>query len=122
MADIKNREERRGRRHERVRKTVSGTAERPRLVIYRSTKHLYAQLVNDTDSKTITGVSTLTPTLKEKCAAAKPAEAAREVGLAIAEAAKKHNITKVVFDRGGYPYVGKVKILADAAREGGLQF
>src|SRR5205085_1047681 len=110
------------RRHARVRRKISGTAERPRLVFFKSAKHIYAQLVNDAEDRTITGVSTLSPSLKEKCAKAPGIECAKMVGAAIAQLAQEKNITQVVFDRGGFAYVGKVKILADAARENGLKF
>lgn len=110
-----NRTERRVRRHLRVRKKVSGTAERPRLVVYRSLKHMTAQLVDDTQGRTLMTVTDgkLTGTKSERSAA---------VGRAIAERAKEAGITKVVFDRAGYQYHGRVKAVADGAREGGLEF
>ena len=105
----KTREERRYRRHLRVRKRVSGTAERPRLVVFRSIKHIYVQLVDDNRGATILGVSDDSEglTLDGKGKVAK---------------AKAQGITKVVFDRGGYRYHGRVQAVADGAREGGLEF
>lgn len=118
----KKRLDSRVRRHDRVRKKVAGTAERPRLVVFRSAKHIYAQLVNDTDSKTITGVSSLSPDLKEKCAKANGMETAKIIGEAIAAKAAEQKIEQVVYDRAGFGYVGRIKAVADAAREKGLKF
>jgi large subunit ribosomal protein L18 len=118
----KKRLDSRVRRHERVRKKVTGTAERPRLVVFRSAKHIYAQLVNDLEQKTITGVSSLSPELKEKCAKANGIETAKIVGEAIAAKASEKKITQVVYDRGGFGYVGRIKAVAEAAREKGLKF
>lgn len=110
------------RRKKHVSKTVRGTPERPRLVIYRSNKHVYAQIVDDLNQLTITGCSTLTPALKEKVAAVKgKLEEGKMVGKHIAELAKGKGIEKVCFDRNGCRYHGRVKALADGAREGGLQ-
>jgi large subunit ribosomal protein L18 len=103
-------------RHLRVRKKVSGTADRPRLVVFRSDKHIYAQLVDDDAGRTIATVSTL------KVGSGKKSEKASEVGKQVAEIAKDRGITRVVFDRGGYKYHGRVKAVADGAREGGLEF
>jgi large subunit ribosomal protein L18 len=103
-------------RHMRVRKKVAGTAERPRLVVFRSDKHIYAQLVDDDAGRTIATVSTL------KVGSGKKSEKASEVGKQVAEIAKDKGITRVVFDRGGYKYHGRVKAVADGAREGGLEF
>lgn len=116
---------RRKRRHLRVRKKVMGTPERPRLVVFKSNRHLYAQLVIDYPfgpCKILTGASTLSPEIRDKIENLKGVEKAREVGKLIAERAKKLGITKVVFDRAGYKYHGKVKALAEGAREGGLEF
>ncbi|MFN2567074.1 MAG: 50S ribosomal protein L18 [Gemmatimonadaceae bacterium] len=110
------REAQRHRRHLRVRKKVSGTAERPRLVVFRSDKHIYAQLVDDDTGRTIATVSSL------KVADGKKSEKAAEVGKQVAVIAKDKGITRVVFDRGGYKYHGRVKAVADGAREGGLEF
>ena len=112
----KNRQDRRYRRHLRVRKKVSGTAGRPRLVVYRSLKHIYAQLVDDSGAKTLMTVSDL------KIEQGKKAERSTAVGKALAAAAKKAGITRVVFDRAGYKFHGRVKAVADGAREGGLEF
>jgi ribosomal protein L18, bacterial type len=100
----------------RVRKRVEGTAERPRLVVYRSLKHIYAQIVDDASQRTLLTVSDLTNGEGRK------AERALVVGKALAERAKAAGITRVVFDRAGYKYHGRVKAVADGAREGGLEF
>ncbi len=112
----KTRAEKRFRRHLRVRKKVVGTAERPRLVVYRSLKHIYAQLVDDTAGRTLVTVSSL------KVSDGKKTAKAAEVGKQVAAVAKDKGITRVVFDRGGYKYHGRVKAVADGAREGGLEF
>ena len=112
----KSRAERRERRHLRVRSKVAGTAERPRLVVYRSLKHIYAQLVDDARQRTLMTVSDLT------VESGKKSERATEVGKTIAQKAKAAGITQVVFDRAGYRYHGRIKAVADGAREGGLEF
>jgi large subunit ribosomal protein L18 len=112
----KTREERRTRRHLRVRKKVMGTPERPRLVVYRSLKHIYAQLVDDVAQRTLATVSS------RAVGEGKKTEKATAVGKALAERAKSTGITRVVFDRAGYKYHGRVKAVADGAREGGLDF
>ena len=122
MSVSKKRLDARVRRHLRVRRKISGTAERPRLVVFKSAKHMYAQIINDEENKTITGVSTLSPSLKEQCAKMKGLECAKLIGEQIAVAALEKKITQVVFDRGGFKYMGKVKVLADAARAKGLKF
>jgi len=106
-----------------VRKRISGTPERPRLVVYRSLKHIYAQLVDDVHHRSLLAVSSLSPQVRQKredvtgkCALG------REVGLLLAEEARKAQISGVVFDRAGYLYHGRVKAVADGAREGGLKF
>ncbi len=111
----KSREEKRVRRHLRVRKKVTGTADRPRLVVYRSLKHIYAQLVNDVDGRTLL-------TVTDSALEGKKTERSAEVGKRLAQRAKDAGIEKVVFDRGGYKYHGRVKAVADGAREGGLEF
>jgi large subunit ribosomal protein L18 len=111
----RSREGLRTRRHFRVRKKVNGTSERPRLVIYRSLKHIYAQLVDDVAQRTLM-------TVTDSGAEGKKTEKSTEVGKRIAQKAKEAGITKVVFDRGGYKYHGRVKAVADGAREGGLEF
>jgi large subunit ribosomal protein L18 len=108
----------RERRHRRVRGKVSGTAERPRLVVYRSNRGIFAQLVDDGSGRTLASASWTTVGSK----APKKAEQAGEVGKALAAAAKSAGIDHCVFDRGGYLYHGRVKALAEGAREGGLQF
>ena len=112
--------ETRQRVHKRIREKLRGTAERPRLNVYRSLNHIYAQLIDDAEGKTLVSAST-----REKGATSKTGgnvAAAKAVGKTLAERARQKNIAKVVFDRGGYLYHGRVKALADAAREAGLQF
>lgn len=112
----------RKRRHLRVRKRVFGTAERPRLNIFRSLKHIYAQIINDEIGTTLVAASSLDPELRNRLPRGGNIEAAREVGKLVAKRALAKNITKVVFDRGGYKYHGRVAALAEAAREEGLEF
>ena len=112
----------RKRRHRRVRKKISGTKERPRLNVFRSLKHIYAQLVDDTKGHVLASVSTLSPDIRNRIKSGKNIEAAKLVGKAIAEKAKNLGIEKVVFDKSGYKYHGRIKALADAARENGLIF
>ncbi len=111
------------RRHQRLRKRVEGTAERPRLSVFRSNKYLYAQVIDDLTGNTVTAASTLQKTLSGelggKCS---NLAAAKLLGKTIAERAKEKGIAKVSFDRGGYKYHGRIKALADAAREAGLEF
>lgn len=118
-----SRNERRTVRHWRIRAHVNGTAERPRLAVFRSNKYLYAQVIDDASGKTIAAASSLQKDLRTqlggKCA---NLDAAKLVGQTVASRAKEKGITKVCFDRGGYQYHGRVKALADAAREGGLEF
>ncbi|QIA28036.1 50S ribosomal protein L18 [Thermaerobacter sp. PB12/4term] len=119
----KTREEARDRRHRRVRKKVLGTAERPRLNVFRSLKHIYAQVIDDEAGVTLVAASTVEPELREAVGGyGGNVEAAKVVGRAIAQRALARGITKVVFDRGGYKYHGRVKALAEAAREAGLDF
>ena len=113
---------RRRRRHRHVRRTVFGTPDRPRLVVYRSEKHTYCQIVDDTEGRTLAAASTLTPSVREQTAEAKPTSAAALVGARIAELAAERGITRVAFDRGARRYHGRVKALAEAARKGGLKF
>ncbi|MDY6804664.1 MAG: 50S ribosomal protein L18 [Cyanobacteriota bacterium] len=110
------------RRHRRVRNKVSGTAERPRLAVFRANAHIYAQLIDDTNHHTLVAASTLEPELKSKLKSGSTCEAAREVGKLIAQRGKEKDISLVVFDRGGNIYHGRVKALAEAAREEGLDF
>lgn len=110
------------RKHIRVRKKVVGTSERPRLNVYRSLSNIYAQVIDDTTGKTLVAASTLDSDLKGKIRYGGNKEAAKEVGKLVAQKAVKSGITKVVFDRGGYIYHGRIKELAEAAREAGLEF
>jgi large subunit ribosomal protein L18 len=108
------------RRHKRVRKQIIGTPDRPRLSVFRSARHIYAQIVDDTSGRTLVAASTLDTTLK---AARDPKKArAKQVGSLIAERAKGAGVSKVAFDRGGFAYHGRVAQLAEGAREGGLEF
>ncbi len=116
MAIPRSKTEKRARRHLRVRKKVSGTTDRPRLVVYRSLKHIYAQLVDDVSGHTIMTLSDLT------IESGKKLERAAAVGKALAARAKEKGFARVVFDRAGYRYHGRVKAVADGAREGGLEF
>jgi len=110
------------RRHIRVRKQVFGNTERPRLNVFKSLTGIYAQIIDDMDGNTIVSASTVDKELREKVKGMKKTEQAKAVGQAIAERAKSKGISSVVFDRGGFRYTGRVKALADGAREGGLQF
>ena len=112
----------RKRRHRRVRTKVSGTPERPRLNVFRSSKHIYAQVIDDLSGNTMAFASSLDPQLRADMAYGGNKEAARKVGKLIAERAIDRGINSVVFDRGGYLYHGRVKELAEGAREGGLHF
>ena len=109
-------------RKERIRKKVAGSTERPRLTIYKSLKHLHAQVVVDSSGRTLVSASTLSKELKGKLDEGDKKAAAKQVGLLIAEKCKGAKIEKVVFDRNGFPYHGRVAAIADGAREGGLQF
>jgi large subunit ribosomal protein L18 len=114
----------RGRIHSRIRKKLQGTTERPRLNVYRSTNHLYVQIIDDLKGSTLISANTLEfgEAKEGKRPTGGNVSAAKQLGKSIAERAKEKGITKVVFDRGGYLYHGRVKALADAAREGGLEF
>lgn len=114
-----DRKKERTRRHLRVRRKISGTAEKPRLCIYKSNKNIYVQVIDDVAGNTLVSASTLDKEVKTKSA---NIQAAKEVGTLIAKRATAKNIKTVVFDRGGYIYHGVVKELAEAAREGGLEF
>lgn len=122
MATNKSRLEARSRRHARVRKKVHGTAERPRLCVYRSLQEIYAQVIDDEAGNTLISASSIDHELRPQTTGLKKSEQARLVGKAVAERARAKGIKTVVFDRGGYRYIGRVKALADAAREGGLDF
>ncbi|MBC7225637.1 MAG: 50S ribosomal protein L18 [Thermoflexales bacterium] len=110
------------RRRKHVRKKVFGTPERPRLNVFRSLRHIYAQVIDDTVGHTLVSASTLDPEVREQIAGLKKTEQARVVGKVLAARALARGVTKVAFDRAGYKYHGRVKALADAAREGGLDF
>jgi large subunit ribosomal protein L18 len=122
MINKQNRNEIRLRKHLRVRKKVNGTQERPRMNVFRSLNNIYAQIIDDTTGNTLVSASTLDAAIKGKVANAGNKEAAKEVGKLIASKAIDKGIKQVVFDRGGYIYHGRVKELADAAREAGLDF
>ena len=113
--------EKRGHVHERIRKKLQGSAERPRLNVYRSLNHIYVQVIDDLEGKTLVSANSAEGTKESRTSGGNLA-AAKTVGKTIAERAKAKGINQVVFDRGGYIYHGRVKALADAAREAGLQF
>jgi len=117
-----SRQEARARRHRRLRCKVSGTAERPRLAVFRSAQHLYVQVIDDTRHHTLASASTLSPAFRETAQKAANVAGAAALGKMIAEKALAAQITKVVFDRGGFTFHGRVKALAAAAREAGLEF
>jgi large subunit ribosomal protein L18 len=110
------------RRHRRVRKDVNGSTERPRLAVFRSHQHIYAQIIDDVEQHTVAAASSLEPELKSRLASGGNITAAVEVGKLVAERARAKGIETVVFDRGGNLYHGRVQALADAAREAGLNF
>ena len=109
-------------RHARVRKKISGTAERPRLCVYRSANHIYAQVIDDVKGNTLCSASTMSKDVAAQIAQATKTEASKIVGAAVAKTALDLGIKQVVFDRGGYLYTGRVQALADGAREAGLEF
>ena len=117
-----NRSQARQRRHIRVRRKVHGTAERPRLNVYRSSRHIYAQVIDDDAGNTLASASTLDKSLRGDFDSLSSEEQAQAVGKAVAERAKEQGFEQVVFDRGGYLFHGRVKTLAEASREGGLVF
>lgn len=118
----KSRDASRVRRHLRVRKSVFGTSARPRLSVFRSISEIYAQVIDDIDGNTLIAASSIDKDLRAKMTGLKKSEQAKLVGQALAERAKGKGIDAVVFDRGGFRYTGRVKALADGAREGGLEF
>ena len=122
MVTKKTRTKVREGKHLRVRNRVSGTAERPRLAVFRSNNHMYAQVIDDTVGKTIVSASTMDKEVKSACEKTNNTDAAAVVGSFVAKRALAKGINSVVFDRGGFLYAGKVKALADAAREAGLEF
>jgi large subunit ribosomal protein L18 len=112
----------RQRRHERITDTLRGTADRPRLVVFRSKKHIYAQIINDAEQRVLTSMSTVTEEFIGKKMKSTNKEAAQVIGKLIAEKAKGLGVKKICFDRAGYMFHGRVKALSDGAREGGLEF
>ena len=122
MVGAKTSREARIRRHERVRKHLSGTPERPRLSVFRSLGHIYAQIIDDRSGRTLAAASSLEPDVRAAASEESKVQVARTVGRRVAERARQKGISQVVFDRGGYLYHGRVKALAEGAREGGLQF
>ncbi|AGB40217.1 ribosomal protein L18, bacterial type [Halobacteroides halobius DSM 5150] len=117
-----SKEEARKRRHKRVRKTVKGTPTQPRISVHKSLNHIYAQVIDDFREKTLVSASTVDTEIREKIENGGNVEAAKVVGENLAKRALDAGIKKVVFDRSGYKYHGRIKALADAAREGGLEF
>jgi large subunit ribosomal protein L18 len=122
MATIKSRNALRVRRHGRVRKRLNGTAQRPRLSVFRSLHHLYAQVIDDATGHTLAAASTREKDVAAGLKSLSGAPAAERVGTVVAQRAKEKGIAAVVFDRGGYKYHGRIKALADAARSAGLEF
>ncbi len=122
MITKKDKNKIRKKRHLRIRNKISGTPERPRLNVYRSNKHMYAQIIDDVAGVTLATASTLDAEVKDATASTGSVEAAKAVGELIAKRALEKEIEDVVFDRGGYIYHGRVKALSEAAREGGLKF
>lgn len=122
MVSKKSRAEVRLNKHRKLRNRFSGTAERPRLAVFRSNNHMYAQIIDDTVGNTLVAASTLDKDVKANLEKTNDVKAAAAVGTAIAKKAMEKGITTVVFDRGGFIYQGKIQALADAAREAGLEF
>ena len=122
MIKHKDRNESRRRRHLRIRRTVRGDVDRPRLSVFRSLAHIYAQVIDDGRQRTLAAASSLDPEIRADAGKAKKADAGRLVGRLIAKRAQAQGVRRVVFDRGGYLYHGRVKALAEGAREGGLEF
>lgn len=116
---LKTKKEKRSKLHKKIRAKINGTSTCPRLSVYKSNRFIYAQLIDDDTNKVLTQASDIKSYLNSKI---NKVESAKKVGLEISEKAKKINITKIVFDRGGFPYKGRVKSLAEGAREGGLDF
>ena len=122
MVKKASRSEIREKKHKKIRNRFAGTAERPRLAVFRSNNHMYAQIIDDTVGNTLVSASTLQKDVKAELEKTNNVEAAAKLGEVIAKKALEKGITNVVFDRGGFIYQGKIKALADAAREAGLQF
>ena len=116
---LKTKSDKRKKLHKKIRAKISGTAESPRLAVYKSNRFIYAQIINDDENKVLASASDIKTYLDSKI---NKIESAKKVGSTIAELAKKAGINKIVFDRGGFPYKGRVEALANAAREGGLEF
>ncbi|GBD29643.1 50S ribosomal protein L18 [bacterium HR32] len=117
-----SRDERRRVRHLRLRRRVVGTADRPRLSVFRSLKHIYAQVIDDQQGRTLVAASTREPEIASQVQGLRRVEQSRVVGRVLAQRAREKGIVRVVFDRGGYAYHGRVRALAEGAREGGLEF
>ncbi|MBP5490192.1 MAG: 50S ribosomal protein L18 [Lachnospiraceae bacterium] len=122
MVSKESRQEIRAKKHLRIRNRFSGTAERPRLAVFRSNNHMYCQIIDDTTGNTLIAASTLEKDVKAQCEKTNDVAAAKVLGAAIAKKALDKGIDTVVFDRGGFIYAGKIQALADAAREAGLNF
>ncbi len=122
MIKQKNRKESAQKRHGRIRTTIQGVTEKPRMAVYRSNKHIYAQIIDDTKGVTLVSAGSIEKELREKFKAGGNVEVAKEIGKLVAQRAKKAGIEKIVFDRGGFLYHGRIAALADAAREEGLVF
>lgn len=122
MINKPSRSEGRIKRHLRIRNKISGTVQKPRLAVFRSNKHIYVQIIDDTIGNTLVSASTMENDIKDKISKTSDVEAAKVVGTEIAKKAIAKGINSVVFDRGGYVYKGKIMALAEAAREAGLQF
>lgn len=122
LIDWREKEAARGKRHRRVRKKVFGMPDRPRLSVFKSRRHIYAQIINDLEGRTLVAASTLSPEFQAKGVKRTKTDAAKVVGEILAEKAIQATIRKVVFDRGGYKFHGRVKALATMAREKGLEF
>ena len=122
MVRKESRQEVRVKKHKRIRNRFSGTAERPRLAVFRSNNHMYAQIIDDTVGNTLVSASTLEKEVKSEIEKTNNVDAAAYLGTVIAKRAMEKGITEVVFDRGGFIYHGKIAALAEAAREAGLQF
>jgi large subunit ribosomal protein L18 len=122
MSTTSDRRAARSRRHLRVRKNIGVSKDRPRLSVFRSLKHIYAQIIDDTEGRTLAAASTLDPEIRDQVAGLKKSEQAKVVGELLAQRATARGIESVIFDRGGYKYHGRVQSLADGARGGGLKF
>ena len=122
MSTTSDRRAARSRRHLRVRKKIGVSKDRPRLSVFRSLKHIYAQIIDDTEGQTLAAASTLDPEIRDQVAGLKKSEQAKVVGELLAQRATARGVENVIFDRGGYKYHGRVQSLADGARGGGLKF